>query len=145
MFTHLRVGALALCLLATDCGGDSPTDPGDPLLEVVGIRMTSLNTGYPERPPGTPLSSPVCQVVVNVMVILPDICAGFSDFRNLGREGNTFRFEIHTPGSRGCGLPVSGDIDLCLPGLGEDPPPPALGSGHYVVIVNGFTGGFDIP
>jgi hypothetical protein len=142
---EFALGALALCLLAPACGDNPTGTTGDPLLPVVGIMMTRLNPYYPERPPGTALNVPVCQVVVSVEVTLPDSCAGFTDFRNLGREGDTFRFEIHSSPARGCGPPVSDSLDLCLPGLGEDPPPPALSSGHYGVIVNGFSGGFDIP
>ena len=140
--------ALTLLLLAAACDAPDPTgDSGLGAVRVVGIRLTRLNTHYPEPFPGTALNRPVCQVELDVDVLLSDGCAGFGEFRSLGLQGNTFRFQLDgTRGAvSGC-APATSSVGICLPersAPGTTPPP--LPPGHYVVIVNGFAGGFDIP
>jgi hypothetical protein len=145
------VGVLAASLiLVASCDAPDPVtlDADLGLLPVVEITTTSYNDRYPERPPYDALNVPVCQIEVDVWFVLPDACSGFGDFTDLGLTGKTWRFEVHgyrSPSTGYCGSRITQPLGFCLPGLGLDPPPPALSSGHYVMIVNGFEGGFDIP
>ena len=143
-----RATVLAMALTAVSCGTTTPTPITDALLPIVAITTVRLNPYYPERTPTQFLNSPICQIELDVDTIIPNACTGFHNFRNLGRDGNTFRFEVHPSSGASrttCGGPVHSSFGLCLPGIGADPPPPALPRGHYVVIVNGFAGSFDIP
>jgi hypothetical protein len=143
-----RASILALALTAASCGTANPTSSTDTLLPVVAITTVDLNPFYPERRPTQFLNSPICQIDLDVDTIVPNACTGFGHHSDLVREGNTFHFEVHpSPGATRttCGGPVHSSFGLCVPGMGADPPPPALPRGHYVVIVNGFAGGFDIP
>lgn len=142
----VTLSLVPLACEAPDPAGASAVDVG--LLQVVDISLNTVNESYPERPPGAALNSFICQVWVDVTVVLPDQCTSFSAGAPLEFDGHTFRYEIRgsrRAGSARCGGSVVDVIGLCLPGLGAEPPPPALPPGHYVVIVNGFTGGFDIP
>jgi hypothetical protein len=144
-------GLLAATLvLAVSCETSDPVSPDTDLgvFRVVEIVTTSHNPDYPRRPPGEPPGGPVCQIQVDVWFVLPDACSGFGGLRDLGLDGDTWRFQVQgyrSPSRGDCGGRVAQPMGFCLPGLGLDPPPRALPAGHYVMIVNGFEGGFDIP
>jgi hypothetical protein len=146
--------AIAVIVAATLWGCDAPTpaagqrDLGP--LQVVGISLESVNPNYPEHAPDEALNSPICQAYVRVDVVMPNACAGFTTGTpsQLEITDNTIRFGANgflPAGSFSCGNPVNDWMSICLPALGALPPPPALPPGHYVMIVNGFTGGFDLP
>ena len=141
------LGMAVTCLGAWGCDAPDVGNSETGLLRVVGISVTRFNRDYPERPPGTALNRPICQIELDVQVLLPDACTGFGEFTMSGPQNNTFTMEMH--GVRNlagpCDQGLRTSFGLCLPGLGADPPPPGLAPGHYGVIVNGFAGGFDIP
>lgn len=130
----LRAAFLSGLLLCPACGG-LPSHPDDlGLLPVLSVTQ-GVRGPYEDKDR--------CQIVMDVMVMMPD-CGAFGKVTER-IDGNTFHFEAHASYYGACaGSPTESGFGICLPGnlLGPAPPIP---TGTYFVEVNGVTGTFTVP